>query len=144
MRHHRGSSTTRGASRVSTLNRTLAFALFATAGLTLLAASGCSVFKSNEEAQAIVTKQVGGMTAGDFFDRYGRWRTRSELPSGATDYTWESAVGSAPPGPNGLDDRVCKLHIVADKAGRIASAVISQDNLGRSSTSRCAEMFKTA
>ena len=82
------------------------------------------------------------MPAGDFFDRYGRWRTRSELPSGATDYTWESAVGSAPPGPYGLDDRVCKLRILADKAGRIASAVISQDNLGRSSTSRCAEMFK--
>lgn len=126
------------------MNRTLALALSATAGLALLAASGCSVFKSNEEAQAIITRQVGGMPAGDFFDRYGRWRTRSELPSGATDYTWESAVGSAPPGPYGLDDRVCKLRILADKAGRIASAVISQDNLGRSSTSRCAEIFKAA
>ncbi len=126
------------------MNRTLAFALSATAVFAFLAASGCSVFKSDEEAQAIVTRHVGGMTAGEFFDRYGRWATRSELPNGAIDYSWESTVGSAPPGPYGLDDRVCKLHIVADKRGRISSAVISQDNVGRSSTSRCAEMFKAA
>ncbi|MEO7055548.1 MAG: hypothetical protein ABI281_11090 [Caldimonas sp.] len=124
------------------MNRTPVFALVASSCLGLLAVSGCSVFKSNEEAQAIITKQVGGIPAGDFFDRYGRWRTRSELPSGATAYTWESVVGSASPGPYGLDDRVCKLSIIADKGGRIASAIISQDNPGRISTSRCAEMFK--
>ena len=124
------------------LNRIHAFALPAATVLLLVDIAGCSVFKSNVEAQDVITKRVTGMPAGDFFQTYGRWKTRSERSNGSTDYDWDSAVGSAPPGPYGLDERVCKLHIVADKAGRIETAVIVLDNPGRLSTSRCGEMFR--
>ena len=106
------------------------------------AAAGCSVFKSNDEAQAIVNARVVGMPAGDFFQTYGRWRTRSELPGGGISYAWESSVGAAPAGVNGLDERVCKMRLIANPAGRIETAAIEFDNPGRVSTSRCAEMFK--
>lgn len=108
----------------------------------ITAAAGCSIIKSNTEAQTLVTQQVAGMPAGDFFEQYGRWRTRAELPSGGVAYNWDSSVGSAPPGPDGLDERVCKLRLIADKGGRIETASIVLDNPGRVSTSRCGEMFK--
>ncbi|MEO6362948.1 MAG: hypothetical protein ABIO71_06945 [Caldimonas sp.] len=107
-----------------------------------LATSGCSVFKSNEEAQAIVTQRVAGMPAGTFFDTYGRWKNRVELPNGGTTYQWQSSVGSAAPGIYGLDERTCFMRIFAGKNGRIESATIMNDNPGRVSTSRCGEMFK--
>ena len=125
----------------ATLHRCTAFTITAVA-LALAGLGGCSVFKSNEEAQAIITQKVAAMPAGDFFQTYGKWRTRSELPTGSTAYDWESSIGSAPPGPYGLDERVCRLRIIVDKAGRIDSAVVVLDNPGRTSTSRCGEMFK--
>lgn len=124
-----------------TVNRTVACALSA-AALLLVATTGCSVFKSNEEAQAIINQRVVGMPAGDFFQRYGTWKRRSEQANGVADYNWESAVGFAPSGPLGQDDRVCYMRIVVNRAGRIESAVIAIDNPGSVSTSRCAEMFK--
>ncbi len=123
------------------MNRTLARPLFA-ASLLLIATAGCSVFKSNEEAQAIITQRVVGMPSGDFFQRYGTWNKRFEQANGVADYSWESAVGYAPAGPLGQDDRVCKLRIAVNRAGRIESAVIANDNPGSVSTSRCGEMFK--
>ena len=123
------------------MNRHLARALPAAAAL-LIALTGCSVFKSNEEAQAIINERVVGMPAGDFFQRYGTWKKRSERANGAADYNWESAVGYAPSGPLGQDDRICRLHIAVNRAGRIESAVIANDNPGSVSTSRCGEMFK--
>lgn len=123
------------------MNRTLFCALPAAASF-LIAITGCSVFKSNEEAQATINERVVGMPAGDFFQRYGTWKKRSERANGAADYNWESAVGFAPSGPLGQDDRVCKLRIVVNRAGRIESAVIENDNPGSVSTSRCGEMFK--
>ncbi len=89
-----------------------------------------------------MTQAVAGMAAGQFFDRYGRWRSRSELPSGGAAYNWESSVDAVAPGPSGLDERVCKLRLVVDTKGRIESATVVLDNPGRVSTSRCAEMFK--
>lgn len=121
------------------------FASFIAAGVVsgaVLATTGCSVFKSNEEAQTIVTQRVAGMTAGAFFDAYGRWKNRVELPNGGTAYRWESGVGSAPPGIYGLDERTCIMRILADKNGRIESATILNDTPGRVSTSRCGEMFR--
>ena len=123
------------------VTRTLA-STFPVATFVLAAATGCSVFKSNEEVQAILTQRTAGMQAGDFFQRYGTCRKRAERANGSVDYDWESAVGFAPAGPLGQDDRVCKLRIVADRAGRIESAVIANDNPGSVSTSRCGEMFK--
>ena len=110
--------------------------------LAIFTATGCSIIKSSTEAQTVVTQRVAGMTAGQFFDQYGRWRTRSELPSGGAAYNWESTVASVAPGPTGLDERVCKLRILADKAGRIETATVVLDNPGRVSTSRCGELFK--
>ena len=42
----------------------------------LLAIAGCSVFKTNEEAQTAINQRVVGMSVGDFFDRYGSWNRR--------------------------------------------------------------------
>ena len=56
------------------------------------------------------------MPVGEFFDRYGRPRARSESADGTIEYNWISTVGYARPGPEGLDERVCKLHLSADNA----------------------------
>ena len=110
--------------------------------LLLCSFAGCSMFKHSEETQAIINKNVTGMSVGDFFQRYGRWRTRSEQLDGSTDYNWASALGPTPnAGVLGLDDRVCTLHIVATRDGKIATADIVLDNPGRVSTSRCREVF---
>jgi len=88
----------------------LSLPLRAIAAASLLAAlAACGLFKGNEEVQAIVNKRVIGMPVGDFFDRYGRPRTRSEKPDGGMEYDWISAVPYAKPGVEGLDERVCKL-----------------------------------
>ena len=116
----------------------------ATTALTfsLAALAGCAAIRGNTEGQLLVTQKVTGMPVGDFIERYGRWRTRSELPSGGAAYNWESSVPAVAPGPAGQDERVCKLRLIADKAGRIETASIVLDNPGRVSTSRCGELFK--
>jgi hypothetical protein len=112
--------------------------------LVLLGAvAGCGLFKSNEEAQATINQRVTGMAAGDFFQQFGTWRTRSEQPDGSTEYAWVSAAGPTPSsGFYGLDERTCTLRVSAGKNGRIVSADIVLDNPGRVSTSRCGEIFK--
>ena len=57
----------------------------------LLAVAGCSVFKNNEEAQAVINQRVIGMPVGDFFDRYGRAQLRDPQPDGTVEYSWISA-----------------------------------------------------
>ena len=53
--------------------------------------------------------------------------------------------GEAPnSGFYGLDDSTCTLKLVAGKNGKIVTATILQDMPGRTSTSRCLEVFKTA
>ena len=111
----------------------------------LLALPGCSVFKTNEEAQSTINQRVVGMPAGDFFDRFGRAKIRDPQPDGSIEYRWVSPIGETRnSGYYGLDDRTCTLRIVAGKDGRIQSATILQDMPGRTSTSRCLEMFKAA
>ncbi len=107
----------------------------------LFALGGCELLKHNEEALAIINARVIGMPAGDFFDRYGRARSRSEIGDGAISYDWESSVGYAPAGPEGLDDRVCELRLTADKRGRISAVQVRYDAQGTKSTSRCGEIF---
>ncbi len=113
--------------------------------LLLSALAGCSLFKNNEEAQAVVNRRVVGMAAGDFFQRYGTWATRREQVDGTTDYGWVSAIGATTnSGYYGLDDRTCTMKIVTAKDGRIVIATILEDMPGRTSTSRCGELFKEA
>ena len=118
---------------------------FQTALSLVLMTSGlaaCGVFKSNEEAQAIINRRVVGMPAGEFFQTFGVARNRSEQLDGTITYDWTSSIGAAAAGPNGLDERTCTLRIVADRRGRVATAEVVLDNPGRFSTSRCGEMFK--
>jgi hypothetical protein len=118
--------------------------LRALAAASLLAAlAACGLFKTNEEVQAILNKRLIGMSVGDFFDRYGPSRTRSERLDGTMEYDWISPVPYVKPGPGveGLNDRVCKLDFTADRRGRIDSVVVRFDAPGLKSTSRCGEIF---
>ena len=109
----------------------------------LLAVAGCSVFKTNEEAQAAINQRVVGMSVGDFIERYGSWKARQVQPDGAVEYAWISAITTdAYKGFYGLDDRTCRVKIIADKNGRILTATIVEDMPGRTTTSRCLEIFK--
>ena len=111
----------------------------------LLAGAGCGLFKTNEEAQAAINQRVVGMPVGEFFDRYGRAGIRDPQLDGTTEYKWISEITTTPnSGFYGMDDRTCTLRIVAGKDGRIVVASILQDMPGRTSTSRCLEMFKAA
>ena len=117
----------------------------AAAAALLLAVAGCSVFKTNEEAQAVINQRVIGMRVGDFFDRYGRPKLREAQADGTTEYAWISEITATPnSGYYGLDDRTCSMKIIAAKDGRIVTASIVQDMPGRTSTSRCLELFKPA
>jgi hypothetical protein len=127
---------------VKTFATRLSVPLRAIAAASLLAAlAACGLFKGNEEVQAIVNKRVIGMPVGDFFDRYGRPRTRSEKPDGGMEYDWISAVPYAKPGVEGLDDHVCKLVLTSDRRGRIDTVAIRYDAPGLKSASRCGEIF---
>jgi hypothetical protein len=110
--------------------------------ILLVSLAGCGTFKSNEETQAVVSKRVVGMPAGEFFQQYGRFRSRSEQPDGAVLYQWESEMGPAPPGPHGPDERICRMRVFADKRGRIESVTVQLDDPGRVSSSRCTELFR--
>ncbi len=116
---------------------------FAAAALLVAALAGCGTFKDNDESQAVVSKRVVGTTVGDFFDEFGRFRNRTEQPDGSVLYNWESAMGPAPPGPHGPDERVCRMRLFTDKRGRIESVSILLDDPGRVSTSRCTELFRS-
>ncbi|MEP7301832.1 MAG: hypothetical protein ABI699_09915 [Caldimonas sp.] len=115
------------------------------AAALLLAAvlAGCGLFKHNEEAQAIVGQRVVGLSAGDFFQQFGAWRTRAERLDGTTDYDWVSAGSPRTDAAYaGLYEGTCRLRVVVDKGGKIALAEIVLDNPGRQSTSRCSEVFR--
>ena len=106
-----------------------------------VALSGCEMLKHNEDALKIINARVIGMPAGEFFDRYGRARSRSESADGTIEYDWISQVGYARPGPEGLDEHVCKLHLASDPRGRISRVQVLYDAPGLKSASRCGEIF---
>ncbi len=111
--------------------------------LLLAALAACGVLKKDEEVQGVINKRVIGMSAGDFFERFGAWRQRAELLDGTTEFSWTSAIGaSTAAGSIALDDRTCTLRVIAAKNGKIASADVMYDNQGRVSTSRCGELFR--
>ena len=115
----------------------------AAAVFLVVALAGCGTFKDNEESQAVASKRLVGTPVGAFFDEFGRYGKRSVLPDGSVLYHWESAMGSAPPGPHGPDERICRMRVFADKRGRIESVSIVLDDPGRVSSSRCTELFRT-
>lgn len=123
------------------LTRLIIAARAVVAATFLAALGGCELLKHNEEVTTIINGRALGMPAGEFFDRYGRATARKEALDNITVYDWISDVGQAPPGPEGRDDRVCKLRLTADKAGRISSVLVLYDAQGMKSTSRCAEIF---
>ena len=107
----------------------------------VVALSGCELMKRNEDALAVIHKRVLGMPAGEFFDRYGRPRQRSEIAGGTIEYDWISAVGYARPGPEGLDEHLCRLRLTSDARGRISRAEVLYDAPGLRGGSRCGEIF---
>ena len=117
------------------LRRLLAVAL-------VVAVGGCELFKNNQEVQVIVNQRVLGKPAGDFFDRYGRATARTEIGNNTAVYHWISDVGMTRPGPEGQDERVCKLRLTVDKAGRISDVQVLYDAQGTKSSSRCGEIFR--
>jgi hypothetical protein len=110
-------------------------------GALVCGLAACGSLRSGEDAQVVVTRQLVGMPIGDFIERYGAPQFRSEARDGSLSFDWESQVGSVPAGPMNLDARVCKLHVTGNRSGRIVAAQIRNDAVGRSSTSRCGEMF---
>ena len=107
-----------------------------------VALAGCSLIQTREEASDVVSRRAVGMRAGEFFDAFGPARSKVEAPDGAAVYRWESTVGSVPPGVESLDERVCKLTVSVDKGGRVTAAEIARDTQGRTSASRCGEIFR--
>ena len=121
------------------------FARASTALLLLAALAACgTLFKKDEAVQGFVNDRAIGMSAGEFFDQFGVWRQRTELLDGTTEFSWTSPTASrTAAGYVSLDDRTCTLRIIVAKNGKITSADVILDNLGRVSTSRCAELFST-
>ena len=123
------------------MTRPFLFPCALAAAAILVGLGGCELLKHNDEVLSTINKRVIGMPAGAFFDRYGRPNVRGEMPDGGTAYEWISSVGYAVPGPEGLDDRLCKLRLTADREGRISAVIVQYDGIGQKSTSRCGEIF---
>ena len=105
------------------------------------ALAGCGVIKSKEEGSDIVSRRAVGMRAGEFFDTFGPARSKVEALDGTAVYRWESTVGAMAPGVQSLDERVCKLVVTVDKGGRVIATEVARDTHGRTSASRCGEIF---
>ncbi len=116
-------------------------ALCATTLLGLL--GGCELLKGNEEVNTVISRRVVGMSAGDFFDRFGRPGRKRELGDGSAEYEWLSTVPYAQAGPAGQDERICRIKISVDPKGRVSAAEVLYDGLGLKSTTRCGEIFST-
>ena len=111
------------------------------AAALLIAVGGCELFKTNQDVQVIVNQRVLGKPAGDFFDRYGRATARTEVGDHTAIYNWISDRGTTRPGPEGQDERVCRLRLTVDKAGKVSDVQILYDAQGVKSRSRCGEIF---
>ncbi len=111
------------------------------AALVLGTLSGCELMKRNEEATTVINRRAIGMPAGEFFDRFGAHGRKREQGDGSAEYDWVSNVPFAKPGPDGLDEHICRLKISVDNKGRVSAVQILFDAPGLKSTSRCSEIF---
>ena len=111
------------------------------AAALLIAVGGCELFKHNQEATAIINNRVLGKPVGEFFDRYGRATASTEIGNSTSIYNWVSDRGMTRPGPEGQDERICKLRLTVDKTGKISDVQILYDAQGTKSASRCGEIF---
>ena len=111
------------------------------AAVVVVAVGGCELFKDNQEAMAVINQRIVGKPVGQFFDRYGRATARTEIGDNTAVYNWISDVGMTRPGPEGQDERVCRLRLTVDKAGRISEVEILYDAQGVKGSSRCGEIF---
>ena len=111
------------------------------AAALVVAVGGCGLFKHDEEASAIVNSRALGKPVGEFLDRYGRATSRTEVGDNTAIYNWISDRGMTRPGPEGQDERVCRLRLTVDKAGKISDVQILYDAQGVKDTSRCGEIF---
>ena len=111
------------------------------AAALVVAVGGCGLFKHDEEASAIVNSRALGKPVGEFLDRYGRATSRTEVGDNTAIYNWISDRGTTRPGPEGQDERVCRLRLTVDKAGKVSDVQILYDAQGTKSASRCGEIF---
>ena len=111
------------------------------AAALVVAVGGCGLFKHDEEASAIVNSRALGKPVGEFLDRYGRATSRTEVGDNTAIYNWMSDRGMTRPGPEGQDERVCRLRLTVDKAGKISDVQILYDAQGTKGPSRCGEIF---
>lgn len=112
--------------------------------LLALGLAGCSgmLRSSAEEPQAIVDRHVIGLSAGDFFQRYGAPLGREEGLDGSLAFNWQSSRMSVVGGPYGPLISACRLRLSADRNGRIVAAPIVRDGDGKRRVSGCAELFE--
>ena len=111
------------------------------AATLVVAVGGCELFSKNAETSAIVNNRLLGKPVGEFFDRYGRAAAHTEIGNNTAIYNWNSDVGMTRPGQAGQDERVCKLRLTVDRAGKISNIEILYDAQGVRSSSRCGEIF---
>jgi len=98
---------------------------------------------NDEDAQLIVNRHAVGVSAGDFFQRYGKPASRVEAMDGTLTFLWEGGMVEMAAGVRGQEDKICRLQITTDKKGLIATAPIVRDAKGERRLSRCAELFDT-
>jgi len=67
-----------------------------------------------------VNAKALGVSAGDFFERYGRPMSRLEKSDGTLVFDWAGGSTRVAAGPNGPEEKICRLLITTDKNGRIA------------------------
>ena len=114
------------------------------AAIALASLAGCELLKKNDDVSVVINRRAVGMPAGEFFDRFGNYGRKREQPDGSVDYEWASTVPFARPGPDGLDERVCRLRVSVDIKGKISAVQVLLDAQGLKSTSRCTEIFGAA
>jgi hypothetical protein len=130
-----------GSEETDLLTPTTYFQRALCAALVLAALPGCGLMKRNDEVTTVINRRALGMSAGEFFDRFGRPGVRREQSDGSVEYDWVSSVPYALPGPAGLDERICRLKVSVDNKGRVSAVQVLFDAPGLKSTSRCSEIF---
>ena len=111
--------------------------------LLALAIVACGSTQQSDatEAQRIVDRRAIGLSVGDFFDRYGPPSARLDALDGTLTFDWRGGEVGIRAGVRGIEDKICRLRITADKAGRITAATIMRDAQGQRRLTRCAQLI---